>query len=129
MSGNYFVNSLAHQAGIIYGNASSNSSTMVTIYFDTHVFSHLYKCLEGKFQVLRRKILEHKDEFIFLYSDAHLQDLYNDPTETKFHELEFMKDIVNEYHIAYNAPVIRVEPAAPYERFQCIKPIRRHQLD
>ena len=74
---------------------------MITIYFDTHVFSHLYKGQEEKFQVLRRKILEHKDEFIFLYSDAHLQDLYNDPTDTKYREMEFMKEIVNEYHIAY----------------------------
>ncbi len=68
--------------GTVYGNAVSNSFTMVTIYFDTHVFSHLYKCQEEKFHVLRRKILEHKDEFIFLYSDAHLQDLYNDSTDT-----------------------------------------------
>ena len=87
--------------GIIYGNSFSNSFTMITIYFDTHVFSHLYKGQEEKFQVLRRKILEHKDEFIFLYSDAHLQDLYNDPTDTKYREMEFMKEIVNEYHIAY----------------------------
>ena len=122
MSGNYFVNSLAHQAGIIYGNASSNSYTMVTIYFDTHVFSHLYKCQEEKLQVLRRKILEHKDEFIFLYSDAHLQDLYNDPTETKFQELEFMKEIVDGYHITYNAPILQVDVETPHNRFQSIKP-------
>ena len=96
---------------------------MVTIYLDTHVFSHLYKGQEEKFQVLLKKILEHKDKFIFLYSDAHLQDLFNDPTDTKYREMEFMKEIVNEYHIAYNAPVVRVEPATPHERFQLIKPI------
>ena len=96
---------------------------MVTIYFDTHVFSHLYKCQEEKFQVLRRKILEHKDEFIFLYSDAHLQDLYNDPTETKFQELEFMKEGVDGYHITYNAPILQVDVETPHNRFQSIKPI------
>lgn len=96
---------------------------MVTIYFDTHVFSHLYKEQEEKFQVLRKKILEHKEEFIFLYSDAHLQDLYNDPTETKFQELEFMKDIVDEYHITYNAPIIQVDLETPYSRFKSIKAI------
>lgn len=95
---------------------------MITIYFDTHVFSHLYKGQEEKFQVLRRKILEHKEEFIFLYSDAHLQDLYNDPTATKFHELEFMKDIVDGYHITYNAPILQVDLETPYNRFQSIKP-------
>ena len=109
--------------GTVYGNAVSNSFTMVTIYFDTHVFSHLYKCQEEKFQILRRKILEHKDEFIFLYSDAHLQDLYNDPTETKFQELEFMKEIVDGYHITYNAPILQVDVETPYNRFQSIKPI------
>ena len=108
--------------GTVYGNAVSNSFTMVTIYFDTHVFSHLYKCQDEKFQVLRRKILEHKDEFIFLYSDAHLQDLYNDPTETKFQELEFMKEIVDGYHITYNAPILQVDVETPHNRFQSIKP-------
>lgn len=110
-------------AGILYGKEASNSFTMVTIYFDTHVFSHLHKGQEEKFQILRRKILEHKDEFIFLYSDAHLQDLFNDSTDTKYRELEFMKDIVNEYHITYNAPIIQVDLETPYDRFQSIKPI------
>lgn len=108
---------------MVYGKAISNSFNMVTIYFDTHIFSHLYNSKEEKFQVLRRKILEHKDEFIFLYSDAHLQDFYNDPTDIKYRELEFMEEIVNEYHIAYYAPVIRVDPVTPYAQFQSIKPI------
>ena len=43
---------------------------MVTIYFDTHVFRRLYKEQEEKFQVLRKKILEHKEEFIEKFDEA-----------------------------------------------------------
>ena len=60
---------------------------MVTIYFDKQVFSHLFKTKDEKYIALREKILSHKDEFIFLYSNAHLLDLQNDTTDTKYAEM------------------------------------------
>lgn len=35
---------------------------------------------EEKYSLLREKILSHKDEFIFFYSNAHLFDLQDDKT-------------------------------------------------
>lgn len=54
---------------------------MVTIYFDKQLFSHLFKSQEEKYLVLREKILSHRDEFIFTYSNAHLFDLQQDTTD------------------------------------------------
>ena len=57
---------------------------MVTIYFDKQLFSHLFKSQEEKYLVLREKILSHRDEFIFTYSNAHLFDLQQDTTDIKY---------------------------------------------
>ncbi|WP_077152586.1 hypothetical protein [Bacteroides bouchesdurhonensis] len=62
---------------------------MVTIYLDKQLFSHLFKAEEKKYSVLREKILSHKDEFIFFYSDAHLHDLQQDTTDIKYEEMDF----------------------------------------
>ena len=66
---------------------------MVTIYLDKQIFSYLFKSNEAKYKALKEKILSHKDDFIFLYSDAHLFDLQKDNTERKFAEMEFMQEI------------------------------------
>ena len=61
---------------------------MVTIYFDKQLFSHLFKSQEEKYLVLREKILSHRDEFIFTYSNAHLFDLQQDTTDIKYDEMD-----------------------------------------
>lgn len=48
---------------------------MVTIYLDKQVFSYLFKAKDKKYALLREKILSHRDEFIFFYSNGHLFDL------------------------------------------------------
>ena len=62
---------------------------MVTIYFDKQLFSHLFKSQGEKYHVLREKILSHRDEFIFLYSNAHLFDLQHDTTDIKWHSCKY----------------------------------------
>ena len=58
---------------------------MITIYLDKQIFSYLFNAKEGdKYTLLREKILSHKDEFIFFYSNAHLFDLQNDLTDCKY---------------------------------------------
>lgn len=72
---------------------------MVTIYFDKQIFSHLFSAKEEKYSILREKILPHKDDFIFLYSNAHLFDLQQDTTNIKYEEMDFMQSIVDGNHI------------------------------
>ena len=97
---------------------------MVTIYFDKQLFSHLFKAKEEKYITLREKILSHKDEFIFLYSGAHLLDLQNDITDTKYAEMEFMQSIVDGNCLVYEAPNIVVRKQTPREAFDTI-----HRID
>ena len=78
---------------------------MVTIYFDKQLFSHLFKSQEEKYLVLREKILSHRDEFIFTYSNAHLFDLQQDTTDIKYDEMDFMQSIVDGNHIFYEYPL------------------------
>lgn len=74
---------------------------MVTIYLDKQVFSHLFNAKEEKYSLLHEKILSHKDEFIFFYSNAHLFDLQDDKTDIKYTEMECMQSIVSGYHLIY----------------------------
>lgn len=91
---------------------------MVTIYFDKQLFSHLFKSQEEKYRVLREKILSHRDEFIFLYSNAHLFDLQQDTTDIKYEEMDFMQSIVDGNHIIYESPnIINVTKEAPRSAF------------
>ena len=69
---------------------------MVTIYFDKQFFSYLFNAKEEKYIILRDKILSHKDDFVFLFSDAHLLDLQQDSTDIKYKEMDFMQSIVGE---------------------------------
>ena len=50
----------------------TNITSMVTIYLEKQVFSHLFKGNEEKYRQLREKIYKHRDEFIFLYSEGHI---------------------------------------------------------
>lgn len=97
---------------------------MVTIYFDKQVFSHLFKAKDEKYIALREKILSHRDEFIFLYSNAHLMDLQNDTTDTKYAEMEFMQSIVDGNCLVYESPDIVVRKQTPREAFDTI-----HRID
>ena len=69
---------------------------------------------------MREKILSHKDEFIFLYSNAHLLDLQNDKTDRKYTEMEFMQSIVDGNCLVYEAPNIVVRKQSPKEAFDTI---------
>lgn len=93
---------------------------MVTIYLDKQLFSHLFKAQEGKYLALREKILSHRNEFIFLYSDAHLFDLQQDTTDIKYEEMDFMQSIVDGNHLIYNSPHIGVIKESPRSSFENI---------
>ncbi len=90
---------------------------MVTIYLDKHIFSHLFNGKDEKFIKLREKILSHKDEFIFLYSNGHLFDLQQDKTDTKYDEMEFIQSIVDGNHLIYENQRIGIAKETPSVAF------------
>ena len=89
---------------------------MITIYLDKQVFSHLFNAREEKYSLLRDKILSHKDEFIFFYSNAHLFDLQDDKTDIKYAEMEFMQSIVDGNRLIYEFPRQEVMKQSPREK-------------
>ena len=93
---------------------------MVTIYLDKQVFSHLFNAREEKYARLREKILSHKDEFIFFYSNAHLFDLQDDKTDIKYSEMEFMQSIVDGNRLIYEASKQEVMKQSPRDAFETI---------
>ena len=93
---------------------------MVTIYLDKQVFSHLFNAREEKYTRLREKILSHKDEFIFFYSNAHLFDLQDDKTDIKYSEMEFMQSIVDGNRLIYEPPKQEVMKQSPRDAFETI---------
>lgn len=93
---------------------------MVTIYLDKQVFSYLFNVREEKYSLLREKILSHKDEFIFLYSNAHLFDLQDDKTDIKYAEMEFMQSIVGENRLIYESNKLEVLKQSPRKAFETI---------
>lgn len=97
--------------------------TMTTIYFDKQIFSYLFKSKEDKHRNLLQKIIENKKDFIFLYSDAHLHDLYQDSTTLKYEELKFMKEIVDSNHLVYIYPCIQADYQEPLVGFTSLKPL------
>ena len=93
---------------------------MITIYLDKQVFSHLFNAREEKYSLLRNKILSHKDEFIFFYSNAHLFDLQDDKTDIKYAEMEFMQSIVDGNRLIYEFPRQEVMKQSPREAFETV---------
>lgn len=96
---------------------------MVTIYLDKQIFSYLFKSNEAKYKALKEKILSHKNDFIFLYSDAHLLDLQKDKTEQKFAEMKFMQEIVESNRLVYNDKQINLIKNTPDEIFNTLKEV------
>ena len=93
---------------------------MVTIYLDKQVFSHLFNAREEKYSLLREKILSHKDEFIFFYSNAHLFDLQDDKTDIKYAEMKFMQSIVDGCRLIYESNKQEVIKQSPLDAFGTI---------
>lgn len=97
---------------------------MVTIYLDKQVFSYLFKADNEKYAALRKKILAHRDEFIFCYSNAHLLDLQDDLTDNKYSEMDFMQSVVNGNHLIYEDFMINLANNHPRDVFENLHEIR-----
>lgn len=96
---------------------------MVKIYFDKQIFSYLFKKEEDKYTALLEKIYANTENFLFFYSDAHLQDLCKDKTECKYKELEFMKSVVGNNCLSYDPikkrpMVYTVEPINAFDKYK-----------
>lgn len=66
---------------------------MLKVYFDTNIYSDLTNGIEEDF-VIRVKNLAEK-EILFLYSQAHLNDLSQDQTDYKLNELNVIEEIAD----------------------------------
>ncbi|WP_312351713.1 hypothetical protein [Empedobacter sp.] len=73
------------------------------IYFDKQIFSHLFKGEKESYVKLLDKILISKQNHIYCYSHAHLEDLKNDKTEIKYEELKFIEKIVDDNYLQYDS--------------------------
>lgn len=93
---------------------------MVNIYFDKQLFSYLFNAKEEKYVILRDKILSHKDDFVFLFSNAHLLDLQRDDTDTKYKEMDFMQSIVGENFLISKDSKIEVANESPRSAFNYV---------
>lgn len=52
--------------------------------------------------------MAHKNEFVFLFSNAHLLDLQQDTTDIKYDEMKFMQSIVDCNYIVYDTHRIKM---------------------
>lgn len=70
------------------------------IYFDKNVYSNLKT--NAKYLELTNKLLNAKDSTIFLFSDAHIDDLMRDNSEHKFSDLDFIERFTDDNYIHIN---------------------------
>jgi len=92
---------------------------MERIYFDKQIFSFLFKNDAPVYQKLLSDLNLYKNSLLFFYSHAHLLDLKNDTTDTKYAELDFMETIVGDNYLSYNAVEKRTSCylSKPHEAF------------
>ena len=72
------------------------------VYFDKNIFSILKKEYESGNTNNFNKIINSKNKFLYVYSDAHIFDLQNDDTDKKEEDFEFMNKIVDNNFIYYD---------------------------
>ena len=77
-----------------------------------------FNAKEEKYIILRDKILSHKDDFVFLFSDAHLLDLQQDSTDIKYKEMDFMQSVVGENCLICKDSNIVVANESPRSAFK-----------
>ncbi len=75
---------------------------MARIYFDSNVFSGLKNATQTKYFDLKEAIAKYKDNFVFVFSHAHIRDKINDNTNFKFEDFEYMKTLVEDNYLSYH---------------------------
>lgn len=88
------------------------------IYLDTNIFSELRK-LERQADL--DFLLQLKKRHVFVFSEAHLDDLNQDKTDRKRKDLEFMERLVDKNYLVNDvkegkADILRFSPAEAFER-------------
>lgn len=86
------------------------------VYLDSCVFQDLKN---DSRKSLLDLIINSKGEFIYCFSDAHIQDLSRDDTDNKFSDLEFMETIVDDNCFYYDKAFLvdNFKPIEYYKRF------------
>lgn len=76
---------------------------MERIYFDKQVFSYLFKGEDAVYQNLYSKIIQNKQNYIYLYSEALLLDLKTSDPIIREKELQFIESIVENNFLCHNS--------------------------
>lgn len=95
---------------------------MERIYFDKQIFSYLFKGGNPVYEKFLSDLMNNKDKFLYCYSHAHLLDLKNDKTQTKYIELNFIESLVGDNYLSYHGTDKRTSCylAKPIEAFRDI---------
>jgi|GEM_PF-345886 len=93
---------------------------MERIYFDKQIFSHLFNSDRQEYRDFLALLKANSDNFLYCYSQGHLQDLQNDKTNIKYDELAFMETLVGDNYLSYDATEKRTSCylATPLEAFK-----------
>jgi predicted nucleic acid-binding protein len=76
---------------------------MIRVYIDTNIFCRMRTKESQVYEDLFSLLQERKDVFFPIYSRAHIEDLKNDDTETKFDDIKFVEKIAGTYLLYYDA--------------------------
>src|SRR5687768_18050606 len=66
---------------------------MLKVYLDSNIYSDISKGVDLELVDVINSLSE--DEILFIYSQAHLNDLSNDKTDNKYKELDLIEKVAN----------------------------------
>lgn len=75
---------------------------MKRVYIDTNTFSQMKSAQEDRFAELKSILENEKDNFFFLFSRAHIDDLQNDKTNHRIDSLNFIESFCGNYFLSYD---------------------------
>ncbi len=98
---------------------------MYRIYFDKNIFSNLRK---QKDKIIEENLLT-DDRLLFLYSSAHIDDLKQDQTDTKYEELRYIGKFTNHFmYFDIQNQSVSMNKILPFEKFKNIESIYSNHI-
>lgn len=76
---------------------------MIRVYIDTNIFCRMRTKEAKEYEDLFTLLQERNDIFFPIYSRAHIEDLKNDGTKTKFDDIAFIEKLAGNYFLYYDS--------------------------
>ncbi len=88
---------------------------MYRMYFDKNVFSYLRS--NSKYSELANKLLRKKESLLFMFSQAHIEDIKQDKSNYKYIDLDYIEKYTNSFYMFFNplTQSINIRIATPQE--------------